>query len=155
MPFYINTAQWLPFLHCSLLSITLTMAILHKMALPWRCFAGWRGQEPLGPCLWPRVGSRSTCFCRLSSREGVITPLYIWGAPPTSCGRAVNHSIPVSLPYSELDTRPRPDSHNATSLHTWGLNQDTGFGPKLGQLKSLTRVFPTGMVGVVIYCPRA
>ena len=111
--------------------------------------------EPLGPCLWPRVGSRSTCFCRLSSREGVITPLYIWGAPPTSCGRAVNHSIPVSLPYSELDTRPRPDSHNATALHTWGLNQDTGFGPKLGQLKSLTRVFPTGMVGVVIYCPRA
>lgn len=155
MPFYINTVHWLPFHHCSLLPVTLRMALLHKMALPWRCFAGWRGQKPLGPCLWPRVGSRSTCFCQLSSCEGVTTPLYIRGTPPTSCDRAVKHSIPISPPYSELDTRPRPDNHNAMALCTWGLNQDTGFGSKLGRLKSLTRVFPTGMVEVVLYCPRA
>lgn len=155
MPFYINTVHWLPFHHCSLLPVTLRMALLHKMALPWRCFAGWRGQKPLGPCLWPRVGSRSTCFCQLSSCEGVTTPLYIRGTPPTSCDRAVKHSIPISPPYSELDTRPRPDNHNAMALCTWGLNQDTGFGSKLGRLKSLTRVVPTGMVGVVLYCPRA
>ena len=155
MPFYINTVHWLPFHHCSLLSVTLRMALLHKMALPWRCFAGWRGQKPLGPCLWPRVGSRSTCFCQLSSCEGVTTPLYIRGTPPTSCDRAVKHSIPISPPYSELDTRPRPDNHNAMALCIWGLNQVTGFGSKLGRLKSLTRVFPTGMVGVVLYCPRA
>ena len=146
MPFYINTSQWLPFHHWSLSSVTSRMGLLHKMALPWRCFGGWSGQELLGPCLWPAVGSRSTCCSLLSSCEGVTTPLCIWGAPPTSCGRAVNHSIPISPPYSELDTWPRPDNHNTMSLHTWGLNQDTGFGSKVlwwGPIKVPHQSFPS------------